>query len=54
MPIDMTLEGARVLRPDGWDDAPVSVAGGRIAECAAGRWIDLSDSDVLMTRSFPT
>lgn len=46
MPIEMTLEGSRVLRPDGWDDAPVSVAGGRIAERAAGRRIDLSGYEI--------
>ncbi|MDU8909666.1 alpha-D-ribose 1-methylphosphonate 5-triphosphate diphosphatase [Aestuariicoccus sp. MJ-SS9] len=47
MPIDLTLTGARVLRPGGWDPAPLAVAGGRIVDDAAGRAVDLSGYDVL-------
>jgi hypothetical protein len=30
MPIELQLHGARVLRPDGWDSAPLSLSGGLI------------------------
>lgn len=46
MPIEMTFEGARVLRPDGWDDAPLAVAAGRIADGEAGRRVDLRGYEV--------
>ncbi|MGH1415592.1 MAG: alpha-D-ribose 1-methylphosphonate 5-triphosphate diphosphatase [Pelagimonas sp.] len=47
MSIDVTLTGARVLRPEGWDDAPLAVAAGVIADAPTGRSVDLTGYDVL-------
>lgn len=47
MSLDMTLNGARVLTPEGWDSCAVPVSGGVIADCAAGRAVDLSGYDLL-------
>ncbi|MFW2544202.1 alpha-D-ribose 1-methylphosphonate 5-triphosphate diphosphatase [Primorskyibacter sp. 2E107] len=46
MAIECCLTGARVLRPDGFDDGPLSLGGGRICE-HGGRVVDLSGFDVL-------
>lgn len=46
MSLEITLQGARVLRPEGWTDAPLTLAGGVIADGAARR-VDLSGYDVL-------
>ncbi len=43
---DLRLTGAQVLRPDGLDDTPLSIAAGRIAD-AGGREVDLSGFLVL-------
>lgn len=45
--LSLTFEGARVMRPDGWDDAPLAIDGGRVVEGAAGRRVDLSGYDIL-------
>ncbi|GGB07408.1 alpha-D-ribose 1-methylphosphonate 5-triphosphate diphosphatase [Allosediminivita pacifica] len=45
-PLDLTLTGARVLRPDGWSDAPLAICDGHIAE-SAGRAVDLTGYEVL-------
>ncbi|SMX26545.1 Alpha-D-ribose 1-methylphosphonate 5-triphosphate diphosphatase [Pelagimonas phthalicica] len=47
MSLEITLSGARFLRPDGWDDAPLPLAGGQFVDAPAGRAIDLSGFDVL-------
>ncbi len=47
MSIDVTLQGARVLRPDGWESAPLAVSGGVFVDAADGREIDLTGYDVL-------
>ncbi|SNS17655.1 alpha-D-ribose 1-methylphosphonate 5-triphosphate diphosphatase [Antarctobacter heliothermus] len=47
MPIDLDLRGARVMRPGGWDAAPLSLAGGVIADGPVGRTVDLSGYDLL-------
>ncbi len=47
MTIDLTLHGARVLRPGGWDSGPVTLTGGRIADETGGRRVDLSGYLVL-------
>lgn len=46
MTLNLRLTGARVLRPDGLDDAPLSIAGGVIAE-AGGRDVDLAGFTIL-------
>ncbi|WP_425072330.1 alpha-D-ribose 1-methylphosphonate 5-triphosphate diphosphatase [Sagittula sp. S175] len=46
MTLEITLEGARVLRADGWDDAPLTLAGGVIADGTARR-VDLNGYDIL-------
>ena len=33
--IALTFENARVLRPSGWDDGPLSIGGGLIIDDAA-------------------
>lgn len=43
---DLRLTGAQVLRPDGLDDAPLSISGGQIAD-TGGREVDLSGFLVL-------
>ncbi|EEX13384.1 amidohydrolase [Citreicella sp. SE45] len=45
--LSLTFEGARVMRPDGWDDAPLAIDGGRVMEGAAGRRVDLTGYDIL-------
>ncbi|MCT4611193.1 MAG: alpha-D-ribose 1-methylphosphonate 5-triphosphate diphosphatase [Pelagimonas sp.] len=45
--IELTLRGARVMRPDGWDDSALTLANGMIVDHPAGREIDLSGYDVL-------
>lgn len=47
MSLECTLTGARVLRPDGWSDGPLSVAEGMVATGTTGRAIDLSGYLVL-------
>ncbi|WP_323767199.1 alpha-D-ribose 1-methylphosphonate 5-triphosphate diphosphatase [Antarctobacter sp.] len=47
MSIELDLRGARVMRPGGWDPAPLSVAGGMIADGPVGRVVDLSGYDLL-------
>lgn len=37
---ELELTGARVLRPDGWDDGPIAMGGGRISG-GGGRQVDL-------------
>lgn len=46
MPIDLTFDGARVLRPGGWDSGPLAISQGVIAE-VSGRRVDLSGYDLL-------
>ncbi|SDX89468.1 alpha-D-ribose 1-methylphosphonate 5-triphosphate diphosphatase [Citreimonas salinaria] len=46
MPIEMTFDGAHVLRPDGWDDAPLTVAEGRIVEGTLARRVDLRGYEI--------
>lgn len=46
MSLALTLRGAEVLRPGGWSDKPLGLAGGVIAE-AGGRAVDLSGFRVL-------
>jgi alpha-D-ribose 1-methylphosphonate 5-triphosphate diphosphatase len=43
--IALRLVGARALRPEGWSDAPVGIAGGLIG--GTGREVDLSGHDIL-------
>ena len=43
----LTFDGARVLRPDGWSDTPLAIAGGRLVDAPAGRRIDLRGFDIL-------
>ena len=45
-PLDLTLTGARVLRPDGWSDAPLAIRDGHVAD-SGGRAVDLTGHDVL-------
>lgn len=45
--IERRFTGARVLRPDGWSDDPVSIVGGLIVDVPAGRDIDLTGYDIL-------
>ncbi|SMX39170.1 alpha-D-ribose 1-methylphosphonate 5-triphosphate diphosphatase [Maliponia aquimaris] len=47
MPIDLELRGARVLRPGGWDSAPLCLSGGVIADGTGGRVVDLTGHDLL-------
>ncbi|NRB04802.1 MAG: alpha-D-ribose 1-methylphosphonate 5-triphosphate diphosphatase, partial [Rhodobacteraceae bacterium] len=48
MTLELTFEGAQVLRPDGFDHAPIAVADGLVQGAAsAGRRIDLSGYWVL-------
>ncbi|WP_167648222.1 alpha-D-ribose 1-methylphosphonate 5-triphosphate diphosphatase [Mameliella alba] len=47
MPIELDLQGARVLRPGGWDHGPLSLAGGVIVDGPVGRAVDLSGYDLL-------
>ncbi|MHA7870359.1 MAG: alpha-D-ribose 1-methylphosphonate 5-triphosphate diphosphatase [Salipiger thiooxidans] len=45
--LSLTFEGARVMRPGGWDDGPLAIDGGLVVEGAAGRRVDLSGYDIL-------
>lgn len=45
--LDLTLTGARVLRPGGFDGGALSVSGGVIADAPAGRQVDLTGCLVL-------
>ncbi|MFZ5962276.1 alpha-D-ribose 1-methylphosphonate 5-triphosphate diphosphatase [Thalassococcus sp. BH17M4-6] len=47
MGIELCLDGARVLRPEGWDAAPLAISGGVIADAPVGRRVDLAGFDVL-------
>ncbi len=47
MTIELTLQGARIMRPGGWDSGSVSFSGGVICDAPVGRVIDLSGYDVL-------
>ncbi len=47
MALELTLTGARVLRPDGWDAAPLCLAAGQIVADPAGRAVDLTGYDIL-------
>ncbi len=47
MAIDLTIEGARVLRPGGWQPGPLSLSGGLIRADPGGRRVDLSGYLVL-------
>ncbi len=47
MPIDLTLTGARVLRPGGWDSGALTLSGGVIADGPGGKSVDLSGFDLL-------
>ena len=47
MTVDLTFVGARVLTPDGWSDAPCSMAGGHVCADRLGRVVDLSGYLVL-------
>lgn len=42
MAIEFRFVGASVLTPQGWSDAPLSIAGGQIAESGRGKDVDLS------------
>ncbi|QPM92132.1 alpha-D-ribose 1-methylphosphonate 5-triphosphate diphosphatase [Pseudooceanicola algae] len=42
MSLPLHFTGARVLRPGGWDDAPIGMAEGRITDDLPGRAVDLS------------
>ena len=45
--IELSFENARVMRPGGWSDAPLSVAAGVICDAPAGRRVDLGGYDIL-------
>lgn len=47
MALELTLRGARVMRPGGWDAAPLALSGGTIVDGAPGRVVDLSGYDLL-------
>ncbi|MCI5112060.1 MAG: alpha-D-ribose 1-methylphosphonate 5-triphosphate diphosphatase [Marivita sp.] len=47
MSLELTLSGATVLTPDGWTDAPISLAQGVVVADPAGRKVDLSGYLVL-------
>ena len=47
MSLSLTFENAQVLRPGGVDYAPLSIAGGVIAQAPVGRRIDLSGFRIL-------
>lgn len=47
MALELTLQGARVLRPGGWDSGPLVVAEGQIVADPVGRVVDLSGYDLL-------
>jgi alpha-D-ribose 1-methylphosphonate 5-triphosphate diphosphatase len=45
--LELTITGARVMRPGGWDAAPLALAGGVLEAAPQGRVVDLSGYDVL-------
>lgn len=45
--LELTITGARVMRPGGWDAAPLTMAGGVVQGASVGRVVDLSGYDVL-------
>ena len=45
--LDLTLTGARVLRPEGWGGDALCLSGGLISEAADGRQVDLAGCLVL-------
>ena len=45
--IELSFENARVMRPGGWSDAPLSVAKGVICDAPEGRRVDLGGYDIL-------
>ncbi|MGR3483089.1 alpha-D-ribose 1-methylphosphonate 5-triphosphate diphosphatase [Salipiger marinus] len=45
--IALSFDNARVLRPEGWDDQPLSMAGGRICADPQVRRVDLAGYDLL-------
>lgn len=45
--MELTLNGGRVLRPTGWDDAPLAISDGLIADAPVGKSVDLSGYSVL-------
>ncbi|SNR47605.1 alpha-D-ribose 1-methylphosphonate 5-triphosphate diphosphatase [Puniceibacterium sediminis] len=47
MTIELTLDGAQVLRPSGWDAGPLAISGGQIVDNSVGRRVDLSGYLVL-------
>lgn len=47
MSVTLTLTGAEVLRPNGWDDGPLAMAGGLLVPEADGRRIDLGGFRIL-------
>lgn len=47
MALELKFHGARVLRPGGWDAAPLAMADGVIADGDAGRGVDLTGYDIL-------
>lgn len=47
MTIDVTLTGARIMQPGGWDGGDVALCNGVIADAPVGRKVDLSGYDVL-------
>ncbi|KUF09431.1 alpha-D-ribose 1-methylphosphonate 5-triphosphate diphosphatase [Pseudoponticoccus marisrubri] len=47
MPLRMTLQGARVMRPGGWEDGPLAMAEGVLCDAPTGRHVDLQGFDIL-------
>ncbi|KMK68619.1 alpha-D-ribose 1-methylphosphonate 5-triphosphate diphosphatase [Puniceibacterium sp. IMCC21224] len=47
MAIELTLTGAQVLRPDGWDDGPLALSDGVLSDLPVGRQVDLRGYQVL-------
>lgn len=45
--LELTLRGARVLWPGGWDSGDLAFAGGRLVGAPVGRAVDLSGYDLL-------
>ncbi|MEN9060877.1 alpha-D-ribose 1-methylphosphonate 5-triphosphate diphosphatase [Ponticoccus litoralis] len=45
--LELTITGARVLRPGGWDSGALAMAGGQLQADPVGRRVDLSGYDVL-------
>lgn len=47
MALELTLTGARVMQPGGWDGGALSLSGGVLADVPVGRRVDLSGYDLL-------